>query len=67
MAIKESAIRLVLKAKDLLSKDVKKSSAALDAFKEEAKQLKDQLKGLENQQNLLASFKKQAKACQLET
>ncbi len=64
MAIKESAIHLVLKAKDLLSKDVKKSSASLDAFKEETKKLKDQLKGLENQQNLLVSFKKQAKATQ---
>ncbi|MBO9496994.1 tape measure protein, partial [Thalassotalea sp. G20_0] len=60
--IKQSAIRLILKAKDLLSKDVKKSSASLDAFRQEANKLKGQLEELENQNKLLSSFKKQAKA-----
>ena len=60
--IKQSAIRLILKAKDLLSRDVKKSSASLDAFRQEANKLKDQLEELENQNKLLSSFKQQAKA-----
>ncbi|WP_422445446.1 tape measure protein [Endozoicomonas sp. ALB091] len=59
--IKQSAIRLILKAKDLLSKDVNKSSASLDAFRQEANKLKGQLEELENQNKLLSSFKKQAK------
>ncbi|MBO9484751.1 hypothetical protein, partial [Salinisphaera sp. G21_0] len=58
--IKQSAIRLILKAKDLLSRDVKKSSASLDAFRQEANKLKGQLEELENQNKLLSSFKKQA-------
>ncbi|WP_419833485.1 tape measure protein [Endozoicomonas atrinae] len=60
--IKESAIRLVLKAKDLLSKDVKKSADSLDVLKAEAKELKDKLSTLENQSALLTAFQKQTKA-----
>ncbi|WP_257296251.1 tape measure protein [Endozoicomonas sp. YOMI1] len=59
--IKQSAIRLILKAKDLLSRDVKKSSASLDAFRQEANKLKGQLEELENENKLLSSFKKQTK------
>ncbi|MBO9484846.1 hypothetical protein J7439_26010, partial [Salinisphaera sp. G21_0] len=43
-------------------RDVKKSSASLDAFRQEANKLKGQLEELENQNKLLSSFKKQANA-----
>ncbi|WBA87358.1 hypothetical protein [Endozoicomonas sp. GU-1] len=48
----------------MLSKDVKKSSASLDAFRKEANKLKGQLEELENQNKLLTSFRKQTKATQ---
>ena len=58
-SIKESAIRLVLKAKDSLSGTVKKSAESLQVLKAEANSLKQKLATLEQQQGLLASFEKQ--------
>ncbi len=59
MSIKESAIRLVLKARDTLSRPVRRSSASLEKFRSEARQLKNKLTELSNQDKLLASFKQQ--------
>ena len=60
-SIKQSAIQLVLKAKDALSGKVKKSADSLQAFSAEADALKDDLAKLENQQALLNSFQSQTK------
>lgn len=61
-SIKESALRLVLKARDTLSRPVKQSAASLESLRGEAKSLKSQLTELEKQQRLLSSFQKQASA-----
>ena len=61
-SLKQSAIQLVLKAKDALSGTVKKSAASLDHLKGEAAELKDQLDTLNNQKALLSSFQQQTKA-----
>ena len=60
-SIKQSAIKLVLKAKDALSGTVKKSAESLDDLKGEAADLKDQLNTLSNQKALLSSFQQQTK------
>ena len=58
-SIKETALRLVLKARDTLSRPVKQSAASLESLRGEAKSLKGQLTELEKQQRLLSSFQKQ--------
>ena len=60
-SMKQSAIQLVLKAKDALSGKVKQSAESLQAFSAEAESLKDDLAKLENQQALLDSFQSQAR------
>ncbi|WP_066017707.1 tape measure protein [Endozoicomonas atrinae] len=61
-SIKESALRLVLKARDTLSRPVKQSAASLESLRSTAKSLKSQLTELEKQQRLLSSFQKQTSA-----
>ncbi|WP_419835447.1 tape measure protein [Endozoicomonas atrinae] len=61
-SIKETALRLVLKARDTLSRPVKQSAASLDSLRGEAQSLKSQLTELEKQQRLLSSFQKQTSA-----
>ncbi|WP_422472637.1 tape measure protein [Endozoicomonas sp. ALB032] len=58
--IKQSALRLVLKAKDTLSKTVLRSSTSLESFRKEAQTLKQKLSELQKQDRLLSSFQKQA-------
>ena len=58
-SIKETALRLVLKARDTLSRPVQQSAASLESLRGEAKSLKGQLTELEKQQRLLSSFQKQ--------
>ncbi len=60
--IKESAIRLVLKARDTLSRTVQQSTASLEALRHQSQSLKQQLSKLEQQQGLLSAFEKQKKA-----
>ena len=62
MSVKESAIRLVLKARDALSGPVRQSSSSLGKMREEAHQLKTKLSDLQKQDKLLSSFKSQAVA-----
>ncbi|WP_066017380.1 tape measure protein [Endozoicomonas atrinae] len=61
-SIKETALRLVLKARDTLSRPVKQSAASLESLRGEAQSLKSQLTELEKQQRLLSSFQKQTSA-----
>ncbi len=61
-SIKETALRLVLKARDTLSRPVKQSAASLDSLRSTAQSLKSQLTELEKQQRLLSSFQKQTSA-----
>ncbi len=61
-SIKETALRLVLKARDTLSRPVKQSAASLDFLRSKAQSLKSQLTKLEQQQRLLSSFQKQTSA-----
>ncbi|WP_066016824.1 tape measure protein [Endozoicomonas atrinae] len=61
-SIKETALRLVLKARDTLSRPVKQSAASLDSLRSSAQSLKSQLTELEQQQRLLSSFQKQTSA-----
>ncbi|WP_067521614.1 tape measure protein [Endozoicomonas ascidiicola] len=61
-SIKETALRLVLKARDTLSRPVKESAASLESLRGEAKTLKSHLTELEKQQRLLSSFQKQTVA-----
>ncbi|OED50517.1 hypothetical protein ACH42_01025 [Endozoicomonas sp. (ex Bugula neritina AB1)] len=58
-SIKESALRLVLKARDTLSRSVKQSAYSLEALRKEAQSLKKKLSALEKQDRLLSSFQKQ--------
>ena len=60
--IKESALRLVLKAKDTLSKTVLQSASSLESLRKEAQTLKQKLSDLQKQDRLLSSFKKQTAA-----
>ncbi|WP_281645562.1 tape measure protein [Parendozoicomonas sp. Alg238-R29] len=62
MALKESIIQLTLKAKDLLSGNVEKSSESLEKMSAAAEKLKQQQKQLENQQKTIVAFEKQAEA-----
>ncbi|MCL6270724.1 tape measure protein [Sansalvadorimonas sp. 2012CJ34-2] len=64
MALRDSAIRLTLKARDLLSRIVSKSSESLEQLESQAKGLKTRLKTLEQQSRLLSSFKAQASSVQ---
>ena len=64
MALRDSAIRLTLKARDLLSRVVRKSSESLEQLESQAKGLKTRLKTLEQQSRLLASFKAQVSTVQ---
>ena len=64
MALRNSAIQLTLKARDLLSRIVRKSGDALEQLEEQAKGLKSRFKTLEQQSRLLASFKSQASTVQ---
>ncbi len=61
-SLKQSAIQLVLKAKDALSGKVKQSAESLDYLKGEAADLKEQLGKLKDQKALLTSFEKQTRA-----
>ncbi|WP_252177190.1 tape measure protein [Endozoicomonas sp. 4G] len=61
-SIKESALRLVLKAKDTLSKTVLQSASSLESLRKEAQTLKQKLTDLQNQDRLLSSFQKQTTA-----
>ncbi len=61
-SIKETALRLVLKARDTLSRPVKQSAVSLDSLRSSAQSLKSRLTELEQQQRLLSSFKKQTSA-----
>ncbi len=61
-SLKQSAIQLVLKAKDALSGKVKQSAESLDYLKGEAADLKEQLGKLKDQKTLLTSFEKQTRA-----
>ncbi|MGI9278335.1 MAG: tape measure protein, partial [Endozoicomonas sp.] len=58
-SIKESALRLVLKAKDGLSKTVLQSASSLESLRKEAQTLKQKLTDLQKQDRLLSSFQKQ--------
>ncbi|WP_422452403.1 tape measure protein [Endozoicomonas sp. ALC066] len=60
--IKESALRLVLKAKDSLSKTVLQSATSLESLRKEAQTLKQKLFDLQKQDRLLSSFQKQTAA-----
>ena len=60
MSIKESALKLVLKARDTLSRPVQQSGTALEKFRKQAYDLKKQLSNLEKQDRLLSSFQRQA-------
>lgn len=62
MSIKESALRLILRAKDALSAPLKKSSASVEELRGAAQALKKQLSTLESQQKSLSGFKKQTEA-----
>ncbi|KEQ17651.1 coiled-coil domain-containing protein [Endozoicomonas numazuensis] len=57
--IKESALRLILKAKATLSKTVLQSASSLESLRKEAKILKQKLPDLQRQDRLLSSFQKQ--------
>ncbi|MGI9279261.1 MAG: tape measure protein, partial [Endozoicomonas sp.] len=61
-SVKESALRLVLKAKDTLSKTVLQSVSSLESLRNEAKTLKQKLSDLQKQDRLLSSFQKQTAA-----
>ncbi|MGI9276869.1 MAG: hypothetical protein ACR2PT_18735 [Endozoicomonas sp.] len=61
-SIKESSIKLVLKARDTLSRPVQKSAAFLESLRNEARELKKKLSALEKQDRLLSSFQKQTAA-----
>ncbi|WOG28757.1 tape measure protein [Endozoicomonas sp. 8E] len=61
-SIKESALRLVLKAKDSLSKTVYQSATSLESLRKEAQTLKQKLSDLQKQDRLLSSFQKQTAA-----
>ena len=61
-SIKQSAIRLVLRAKDALSSPVRQSASSLESLREEARELKSKLSTLEKQDRLLSSFKSQTQA-----
>ena len=61
-SIKQSAIRLVLRAKDALSSPVRQSASSLERLREEARQLKSKLSDLEKQDRLLSSFKSQTQS-----
>ena len=60
--VKESALRLVLKAKDTLSQTVLKSATTLESLRKEAQTLKKKLSDLQKQDRLLSSFQKQTAA-----
>ena len=62
--VRNTAIQLTLKARDLLSRVVKKSGDSLAALEQQGQSLKTRLKTLEQQSRLLASFKKQATSVQ---
>ncbi|WP_422135482.1 tape measure protein [Endozoicomonas sp. ALD040] len=61
-SIKESALRLVLKTKDTLSKTVLQSATSLESLRKEAQTLKQKLSDLQKQDRLLSSFQKQTAA-----
>ncbi|MET4819331.1 tape measure protein [Endozoicomonas lisbonensis] len=61
-SIKESALRLVLKARDTLSRPVQQSAKSLEGLRRKTRELKQQLSTLEQQDGLLSSFQKQKKA-----
>lgn len=62
MSIRESALRLVLKAKDTLSKTVLQSASSLESLRKEVQALKQKLPDLQKQDRLLSSFQKQTAA-----
>ncbi len=61
---KNTATQLTLKARDFLSRIIRKSGDALEQQEEQAKGLKSRFKTLEQQSRLLASFKSQASTVQ---
>ena len=64
MALRNSAIQLTLKARDLLSRIVKKSSDSLESLEAQTQSLKSRLKTLEQQSRLISAFKAQATTVQ---
>ena len=56
---RESALQLVLKARDTLSRPVQQSASSLQSLRNEARELKQKLSALEKQDRLLSSFQKQ--------
>ncbi len=61
-SLKQSAIQLTLKAKDLLSGVVRQSSASLSELDKKASELKAELKSLSSQDKLIRSFRSQVTA-----
>ncbi len=58
------AIQLTLKARDLLSRIVRKSSDSLKQLEEQTQSLKSRLKTLQQQSRLISTFKAQATTVQ---
>ncbi|UYM16189.1 tape measure protein [Endozoicomonas euniceicola] len=63
-SVKESALRLVLKARDTLSGPVQQSAKSLEKLRYKTHELKQQLSTLEQQDKLLSAFQQQKKAVQ---
>ncbi|UYM16381.1 hypothetical protein [Endozoicomonas euniceicola] len=63
-SVKEPALRLVLKARDALSRPVQQSAKSLEKLSNKTRELKKQLSTLGKQDGLLSSFQKQKKAVQ---
>ncbi|WP_081869854.1 tape measure protein [Endozoicomonas numazuensis] len=61
-AMRDMALKLVLKAKDTLSKTVLQSATSLESLRKEAQILKQKLSDLQKQDRLLSSFQKQTAA-----
>ncbi len=59
VSLRDSAIRLTLKARDLLSGVIRKSADSLGELDARARDLKTELKALERQDRLLTAFRKQ--------
>ncbi|PKF60616.1 hypothetical protein CW745_13880 [Psychromonas sp. psych-6C06] len=62
MSIKDTVISLAIKAKNLLSGDVDDASESLDNLQKKSKDLRANLKKLEDQKKLISQFEKQQKA-----
>ncbi|MCW7551775.1 tape measure protein [Endozoicomonas gorgoniicola] len=63
-SVKESALRLVLKARDTLSGPLQQSAKSLEKLRHKTHELKQQLSTLEQQDKLLSAFQQQKKTVQ---